>query len=252
MADTKNNYNPENWAAQTSLGRKIFALGFHFLGREIPGMKLYETGSPYRLGDLLITEYYWQADEGREEAIKVDVIEAPDWTSAQKFLLTDLESRMALNIPEASRKEGAAVGDVAYTSFNGPTHSLIFCRANLVIKLNNIGRKPIDLTKPAHAIDKFLSGEPRFPEKGIGPRITSFSLSSENTAEGRAVQIIIEGFDPLEKAVWYRLYAENGHFKRAGKQVEFSADTRGEQAISVHAFNEYGASEKDTRNLIVG
>jgi hypothetical protein len=250
MATTKNNYSTEEWAAQTSLGRKVFALRFHFQGREIPGMQLYETAEPYMLGDLQITEYYWQEDANPQEAIKVDVIEAPDWISAQRFLLTDLQSRMGINLPEASRKK-IAVGDVAYVSDSELTQSIVFSRANLVIKVNSIGRKPIDVTPAAEAIDKLLGATPRSPEKGIGPRITAFSLGNTRTAEGKPVPITIEGFDPLEKSVWYRFHAEHGHFKRTGKKLEFTASRKGEQTITVHAFNAYGASDGNSGVLTV-
>jgi hypothetical protein len=159
---------------------------------------------------------------------------------------------MGLNTPTAESKN-VKVGDVAYIGNGKLLQSMVFCRANLVIKLNSIGKTPVAVNAAAAAIDNLFVREPDIkPLTDKARNLVSFSVQRKQVKTGSPVELNVttNALDP--KPVWHRFSAGSGHFVRSGKQVKFIPDATGEEEIHVNSFNESGSADQNTVNLSVG
>src|SRR5260370_20922895 len=96
----ESDYDTKAWSRETELGRRIFNYNFRMFGREITGWELLKAVPMHRDRTLSEMTYLWQNKSApKQQLVRVNVGELPDWRSAQKHLLGMLENSMRPDIP---------------------------------------------------------------------------------------------------------------------------------------------------------
>src|SRR5260370_33877190 len=83
----ESDYDTKAWSRETELGRRIFNYNFRMFGREITGWELLKAVPMHRVSTLSEMTYIWQNKSApKQQLVRVNVGELPDWRSAQKHL----------------------------------------------------------------------------------------------------------------------------------------------------------------------
>jgi len=96
---------------------------------------------------------------------------------------------------DVSRQEQGYAGDVAFAPPGGAT--LLFARANLVILMQNGGRKIVPVAPLAAHLDNTLTAQPQPAERQVSPQIRRFTAGVERARVGDALPLEVEAVDQL-------------------------------------------------------
>jgi hypothetical protein len=241
-------YNLQEWAQQIEAGKRIFIWNFFMAGKEIQGWRLLKTIPEQIYEDRRILTYLWQrVEKDAEELIKIEIIESANWHRAHETLVELLGEHQALQIPEAKSKK-VELGDIAFVGFGDMIQSVIFTRANLVIRINSIGRKNVSIINESNQMDSLFISKPKPSEKGVIPEIERFSSERELAKINETVALNIKARDPLDRNVWYKFTVNQGEIFVKDKKICFLSEIPGASEINLFVTNENGfVSKADLR-----
>jgi hypothetical protein len=233
-------YDFEEWAKQTDVGKRILIWNFFMGGNEIPGWELIKTIPKHIHEYGRVNIYIWHKVEGAsEELIRIDVTESNSWHLAHERLLKELNECQAPQLPKATSR-GIEIGDVAFVGFGEPVQSVVFARVNLVVSIDSIGRQEVPIVDTAKRIDELFITRPQASKEGVIPQIESFSSEKEVIGLSEMVPLNIKAKDPLHRPLWYKLIIDQGELFMRDEKVCYSSNTQGQSEISLFAINENG------------
>ena len=187
-----------------------------------------------------IDTYVWRkAESDAEELIKIDVVESASWRSAHEILSKLLEGYQAPQLPEAASRK-IEIGDVAFVGFGETVQSAIFTRANIVVRIHSVGKQDVSIVVTAKQIDELFVSKPQLSEKGVIPKIETFSSEIRVIGVDEIVPLNIRAKDPLDRPLWYKFMVDQGEVFVRDEKVCFSSTTPGQPEISFFATNENG------------
>lgn len=234
-------YDIQKWAEQTKVGKHIFIWKYFMRGKEIPGWELVKTIPEQIYKERRIFTYMWQkAETNTEDLAKIDIVESHSWHAAHETLLELLvEEHQALElpVPEATAQK-IELGDVAYTGFGETVQSAIFTRANMVVRINSVGKQNVSIIDIADQVDKLFISKPQLSEEGVIPEIELFSSEKMSIKREERVVLDIRAKDPLGRPLWYKFMTEQGEVFVDDEKVWFSSKTLGQPEISLFTINE--------------
>lgn len=240
VTNPERQYDLQKWAGQTETGKHIFIWKFFMRGREIPGWKLIKIIPDHVYKDRRTLTYMWQkVDSKTEELIRIDIIESHSWRKSHEALLELLGGYQAPQLPEASSRK-IEVGDVAYAGFGEIMQSVVFTRANMIIRIHSVGKQNVSVVDIAKQMDNLFVTKPKLSEKGVIPEIELFSSERTATKRDESVALNIKARDPLDRQLWYKFIAEQGEFFVEDEKVWFLPEKIGQPQLSLFAVNENG------------
>lgn len=235
MAQT---YQPEKW----NVSKNLFIWQFRLSGKELPGWTLAEMKTNQHFRDHAVHEYYWYQQE-KNVMIKTDVIAAASWKEAQAIFRSLLEEHMIVQLPTVPDKL-ALLGDVAYTGPAEDIRNMLFLRANMIVRVNSIGRETVKADRFALDIDGLFTRGGKPGGQQTRPEIRSFEPEKGEARAGETVALNLRAEDPLQRHLWYRFTADNGEISQQQDHILFAGEKTGEAKVTVQAVNAEGDSEE--------
>jgi hypothetical protein len=235
----------QQWAEQIDVGRRVLVRGFFFTGREFPGWELIKTLKPVDwYGATSVTTMWRSPQTGVEELIKIDMIAAPSWRQAHPVYLKVLFDHNDAHGTEFLNYN-YMVGDMALLEGSEKMRFAVFARANMIVRVFSAGLQNVAIDGTARIADGLLIGRPEPTDEIVVPLIDRFALAGDLTGKEDVLPLDISLRDPLNRPVWYKLFAEQGEFTAIGDQVAYIPQALG-GTITLYAFNENGGIAEST------
>jgi hypothetical protein len=240
MAQT---YQPEKW----DVSKNLFIWQFRLSGKELPGWTLAEMKANQHFRDHAVQEYYWHQPE-KNIMIKTDVIAAASWKEAQAIFRSLLEEHMIVQLPTVPDKL-ALLGDVAYTGPAEDIRNMLFLRANMIVRLNSIGRETVKVDRFAFDIDGLFTRGGEAGERKTRPEIRSFEAEKGEARAGETITLNLRAEDPLQRPLWYRFTTGNGEISQQQEHILFTGEKPGDSKVTVQAVNAEGDTEEKSISI---
>jgi hypothetical protein len=165
----------------------------------------------------------WRHTRRSDVLLRVDVFESASLDDARDmmvWLLGECES------PLIERKEG--VGDIGFGERGDRV--LLFCRANLVYLLRNIGRRPEDVVPVAAALDAHAISRPD-TAPSVMP-MPSAERVAENDAETVEQTLYDLRADPDAARSAHKFFAPQGEIRISGGRIIYRGRRAGLEALA--------------------
>lgn len=223
-------YDTQEWAACTTLGRHIFNHNYRMTGNEFRGWKL--VNSVVNEPESGVTEkiYIWQkADGNGQEQVRISITELPNWRHAQLQLHERLLHSMRPNIPGGAGRL-AKTGDVGFVGQERQSDvvaALSFVRGNVSVSVNSVGDALVDVSSMAKKLDRDLSEPPKKEEVAKG---RAQVLPPERlTLRENELATVVEKLPP---AGWLKLIAPDGELSRQDDGLVYGAAGSGKKEVA--------------------
>lgn len=218
--------------------KQMFIHNYFLAGNEFPEWDLIKQIPIPLADDVKFQSYIWKnVRSEEEELVRVDIIEAKSWYKAQSSLFRLLESYQAPVLIEASERD-IFVGDFAFVGHSEPVRSLLFARANMIIRTTSVGAQDVLVRKFAEYIDSLFTSRPDVTEVGVPPKIEAFAPESLSVKIAQRVSLRVDAKDPLNRRLWYKFFVDRGELYIEDNIVFFRSDESGEPEITLYVLNE--------------
>jgi hypothetical protein len=225
-------YNPEEWAAETTSGRQVFNYNYRMLGAEIRGWKLAKTVTMRESPEATETVYLWQSRSDPErEMVRVGITERGSWRFAQESLADQLHNSMRPDIPRGTRQL-ASVGDVNFVGREPHTDipaAISFVRGNLSVSVSSVGETNVDVSEIAKALDQALSAPPTERELEQGKAEAKAIRARVNAGEAHALIESLPEAAPADG--WLKVLAPDGELSREGDALIYVSPESGAKRV---------------------
>ena len=228
MVDTQ--YDVEEWARQTSLGRRVFNHNFRVRGTELRGWELLKATT--MRDDASVTEQvYMLGRKGADESelVRISVVELHHWRLAQQQLLAQLSHTMR---PALTPGEGrSAVGDVGFVALAPKSKTVAhvsFARGNVTVSVASAGEKIVDVTTIAAHLDAAMSELPQ--RKAVKDEARSLVRRAVMLKANRSTAI--EEL-PATGTEWIKIVVPDGELSREGSAVTYTSPEPGRKQVSI-------------------
>lgn len=189
-------YPVERWHEKAMSNMNMILVNYylplqHFKGWEFSHQLLEQLPA-----NVQNTAYFFtRGSNSREEAIRIDIIEADSIKIAEHSFLQMLTDVMApMEFPDAENNIGVA----CYKGFSDVDSSLMFLRYNIAVRIRSVGKKEIPVTEEAKKIDADIANEPKPNDEKLFSQLNmNYSapanevlkqlLSNKQNASGRKV-----------------------------------------------------------------
>lgn len=226
-------YDIEQWATETTLGRRVYNHNYRMIGNELRGWELVNNIVMQKESGITEKVFVWQKN-GSEggKLIRISIAELTDWINAQNQLRNELRHSMRPDIPRGTGKI-AETGDVNFIGKEAKSKTiaqLLFTRGNLAVSLASVGKKTVDVSKFAKLLDTLFSQPPETSEvetglvKEVGPK----------TVQAKAAETIniIEKIDePIAHGEWLKVIAPDGELKLQDNALVYESKKAGRKRI---------------------
>jgi hypothetical protein len=244
LEHVRRRYRFDEWRDTRQTDAALFIWRFFLSGAELPNRRLLRIENVDAPGLPPAIQSIWAA--GNEETLdapvfRVDVYEAPSRAEAHEVLLGRLAQ---FESPRIERKNAA--GDI---SFGGPDDRvLLFSRGNIVALVRNAGSEIAPVGPVARELDLLLTAPREVARNPVQPEIRRAEVAAGERAPGAPVPLVIEAEDPLGRAIWFRLAAEDGDFDTRGADIFYTPEAEGMHEIEIAAVNEnLGSARRQLR-----
>lgn len=226
-------YNIEQWATETTLGRGVFNHNYRMIGNELRGWELLNSVVMQNESGITEKVYMWQkkGSEG-QQLIRIGIAELNSWNNAQNQLRNELQHSMRADIPRGTGKL-ADTGDVNFVAKEAKSRTiarLIFTRGNLTVSLASVGEKPVDVSKFAKALDTLFTEPPDASEVESG-LVKELGPKTLQAKEKETVSIIEKIDEPVALGEWLKIIAPDGELKLEDKNLVYVSTKAGRKRI---------------------
>lgn len=226
-------YDIEQWATETTLGRRVYNHNYRMIGNELRGWELVNSIVMQKESGITEKVYVWQKNgsEG-EKLIRISIAELTDWINAQNQLRNELRHSMRPDIPRGTGKI-AETGDVNFIGKEAKSKTiaqLLFTRGNLAVSLASVGKKTVDVSKFAKLLDTLFSQPPETSEvetglvKEVGPKTVQ-------AKEAETVSVIEKIDEPIAHGEWLKVIAPDGELKLQDNALVYESKKAGRKRI---------------------
>jgi hypothetical protein len=230
-------YNVEEWAARTSLGRRVFNYNYRMFGRELRGREMLKEVTMQEGPGVAENVYLWQGqrDQG-EDLVRIGVAELDNWRSAQERLLQELTQSMRPEIPRGTGKL-AKLGDVSFVARDPKSDipaAISFTRGNVCVSVRSVGEKDVDVSDVAATLDRTLSEPPTKAalERGLARKRTPVAVD----LKADEAYVLLENLPKAApRGEWLKVIAPDGELGRTGDALVFVSPQGGKKRIATFA-----------------
>lgn len=226
-------YDIEQWATETTLGRRVYNHNYRMIGNELRGWELVNNIVMQKESGITEKVYVWQKNgsEG-EKLIRISIAELTDWINAQNQLRNELRHSMRPDIPRGTGKI-AETGDVNFIGKEAKSKTiaqLLFTRGNLAVSLASVGKKTVDVSKFAKLLDTLFSQPPETSEvetglvKEVGPKTVQ-------AKEAETLSVIEKIDEPIAHGEWLKVIAPDGELKLQDNALVYESKKAGRKRI---------------------
>ena len=233
-------YDIEQWAAATKIGRHIFNHNYRMTGHELRGWELVKSVVMQDEHDINEKVYMWQkkSSEG-QQLVRISVAELNHWRNAQIRLSAELHHNMQPDIPKGTGKL-AKIGDVNFVGKKQGSNVVAmidFTRGNLSISVSSVGEKTVDVSKMASTLDNLFSQPPDKTEIEKG-RIAVLSPRSLQVKEAETTTLIENMSKPVARGGWLKIIAPDGELSKEDDTLAYVSSKPGRKKIGKYILNQ--------------
>ena len=226
-------YDTKEWEERTTVGRRIFNVGYRLVGTDLRGWHLVKTvpmETSRREGEF--ASIWVRGDDPKRFMLRVATAELSDWRAAHARLLEDLNASMRPDIPPGT---GALVslGDVNYVGRHAEMDvpaSISFTRGNVYVTVRSVGDQTIAVGDIALRIDRMLNERP--PKAQIRSRRIKAESIKVGERQARGPYPVIRR---LPRAVgrdgWLQVIAPDGELRREADAIVYVAGEPGPKTV---------------------
>jgi len=233
-------YNIEEWASDTTFGRRVFNYNFRMAGRELKGWEMAKVVPMREERTITDTVYLWQRNDARDrDTVRLEVAELHDWRAAQKHLLQMLQNSMHPNIPRG-RGGSSSAGDVEFVARDPHSDvpaAIRFTRGNVAVSVDSVGQVNTDVSDIAEVVDRALT---ELPSKLAFLRGRSKQQAPKTivirTKQGVALVKNLRKFGDA----WLKVIVPDGEVRRKDDVLTYLSPAAGTKAIKIFSINTGG------------
>jgi hypothetical protein len=231
-------YDTSEWAAETTLGRRIFNANFRLGGSGLRGWEIVKSVVMEQEAGVTERVTIWRKSGARRETlIRVGVVEYDSWSAAQQGLYVTLLHCMRPDIP---RGKGALArtGDVSFAASDAKAKaaaSVFFSRGNVVVSVASVGEAPVDVAAFAKKVDAALRTPPTDSELKRGLAEQS-SPRSFDVKRRRSVTIIESLPQVLAAGGWVKVIAPDGELRREDDHLVYVSAGAGRKRVGCYLY----------------
>jgi hypothetical protein len=232
-------YDTSEWAAATTLGRRIFNANFHLTGSELRGWEMVKSTAMEHEAGATERVYLWRkAGAKRETLIRVGIVEHDSWSAAQQRLSATLLHCMRPDIP---RGKGALArtGDVSFAASDAKTKaaaSVFFARGNVLISVASVGDVIVDVSAFAKKLDAALRMPPKETElkRGLAAQKSPRSFD----VKGKKPVTVIESLPQIAAiGAWVKVIAPDGELRREDDHLVYVSEGAGRKRVGQYLYS---------------
>jgi hypothetical protein len=231
-------YDTNAWAAEVSLGRRVFAHNYALRGNEFTGWELVKTTTAQHADGPVEKVFIWQRKGSPEESIHVSVVETAYWAHALQHLKSQLDHCMRPNLPRGTAKT-ADVGDIQFESQapgSGNTAAVFFSRGNLQVSVRSAGERPVNVVKFAAAIDERLT-QPVSVARQKQEAAKKLKPGTLAVKKGQRAVVLQPLPERTRRSGWVRVIAPDGELRREDDALYYLPEQAGEKRIDILNFS---------------
>lgn len=229
----KPEYDIQEWATETTLGRHVFNANYRMAGNEFRGWELSKTVVMQKAADLTEKVYLWhKKGKPGEQVVRISVAELPDWETAHTRLSDTLRHTMRSDIPRGTAKH-AATGDINYVSKAPRSRivtSMFFTRGNLSVNVTSVGKSPVDVTKMAATLDGLFTKRPEAADIDEG-RVEELTPKTLEVKARKTMPVIDHVSDAVADGSWLKIIAPDGELRRRDDTVIYESPRKGRKRL---------------------
>ena len=262
--DLKKHHQFKDWCGQTSLKENHFIWRYFLRGNELPGWQNEYNQTIELPEQVRLIQSIWQrpGTDREQTSLRVDTYECASRVEAHEFLIQLLGQ---FQIPVMERQKEAAVGDVAFA--NPQETSLVFARANVVIRISNAGRESIPVKQTIHSLDADLANKPveLMPAKALARfKATRFEIPRRKLRIGQSVALRLKPAEMpqaritaetmtaasgrVEPPPCYKFFASSGDFFLKADEPYYRPESTGIQKLTAFAnYADAGVMRQDIK-----
>lgn len=226
-------YRIEEWAAGTTVGRRIFNYNYRMTDTMLKGWELVNVVEAENEPELTEKIYIWEKTGSKGKTlVRIGVSEHNDWRLAQSQLHRHLMHSMRPNIPRGSGNL-AKIGDVIFAG--QPRDAKVvaasfFTRGNVTVTVSSVGENVIDISNIVLMLDRALSEPPSKQDikKGLAEELAPRSFKA---MKGETVKIIDRLPEPVARSAWIKIIAPDGELRREDDSVVYVSPQAGEKKV---------------------
>jgi hypothetical protein len=244
----KSEHGYEAWWDRTTLEENLFVWRFFLTGRELADWTSSRIRQVASQASPAIHHSFWRPREEKEGDIvlRMDIHECESRLAAHEFLLYQLG---AFQSPMVARREGDAIGDVAFAT--PEEYCVLFSRGNMVFLLRNAGKELVPLPRIAGDVDADLSRKPEVEGGKVVPHIGRFEAPGAKPQVGVGTPLALEAEDPLDRPLMYKFFSKNGDVRSDEGKLQYVPAVDGPQDVTVFAVNVDRAAATESLHLDV-
>ena len=226
-------YKTEEWAAGTTVGRRIFNYNYRMTDTTLKSWELVNVVEAENEPGLTEKIYIWEKTGSKGKTlVRVGISEHNDWRLAQAQLHRHLMHSMRPNIPRGSGKL-AKIGDVIFAGQPRDAKAVattFFTRGNVTVTVSSVGENVIDISNIVRMLDRALNETPSKQEieKGLAEELAPRSFKA---MKGETVKIIDKLPEPVARSGWIKIITPDGELRREDDSVVYVSPQAGEKKV---------------------
>jgi hypothetical protein len=226
-------YDIEEWARTTTLGRRIFNYNYRMRGNELRGWELVKQTTMQDGPQVGERVYVWQrkGSEG-EEVIRISIAELHHWRLALEQLRAQLSHSMRRDI---ARGEGrAAAGDIGFAADapkSGIVAAVTFTRGNVCVSIASVGSQEVDVRPVARSLDAAFVELPQ--KKALRDRSQTVKRRAVAVKARRSTPLFERLSDAVPGGGWLKVVAPDGELSREGDALVYVSPDAGRKQVGI-------------------
>ena len=187
-----------------------------------------------------VKKYLYGDDKSRSDKhtlIEVIMAECASVVNAHESIIDIMTGSMVVKIPRGEEK-GIAVGDISFTGHGEKLSSITFARSNMMAVVRSVGNLNLDVKSFTETLDGFLITKYNGVKSKHAPKITAFTLSSQQATIGQDVKISFNAIDPRDKELMFKLFTTAGPISMSDSNFILNCKKPGNHNVELYVINE--------------
>ena len=213
------------WAAETTLGRRLYNHNVLVRGTELRGwepLKATRAEPEPGVAEQVLLLRRAQREQGDAD-LRIDILEAADWRQAQLLLLRALEDCMNPDVPRATGALAQAA-DIAFAARGSEDRvgATFAARGNVMFRVTSLSAEAgTEVPGWTRKLDALLTQ---------APAQASPDGSAVKAQRGEAVELIADVASAAGPG-WLKVIVPDGEVRREGQRLVYVADKAGSRRI---------------------
>jgi hypothetical protein len=188
-----------------------------------------------------VKKYLYAGDRSKgkkkETLIEVIIAECNSIIKAHESIIDFMANSMASKIP-CGEERGITIGDISFTGNSKRLLSIVFARNNIMAIVRSVGNLDLNVKSYAKKLDDFLVSKDKTVKSSNAPRISAFTLSTQQTTAEETVKISFNVIDPRGKDLMVKLFTTAGPISMQDNDLILECKKLGKHKVELYVINE--------------